>query len=176
MAWSLAQAAEADGAETLDLPAPVGRLRGIPVTFLDRERAAGRLGVRKMRSYLALRPGWLTVWLTALATALGPRTRLAHSAAGAASRLATLLRHPGETVRLIAYAHGTDGGTVAMIEGRDQSRITGVVAVENAIALLRGDVLGGMRGMADILALRELKHPLGRVDCRITGVREQERL
>ena len=174
MAWSLAQAAEADGAETLDLPAPVGRLRGIPVAFLAPERAAELLSVRKMRSYLALRPAWLTAWLPALATTLGPRTRLVHGAAGAASRLAVLLRHPGEKVRLIAHAHGTDGGTVAMTDGRDQSRITGVVAAETAIALLRGDVPAGMRGMADILSLRELKHPLGRVGCRITEVEQEE--
>ena len=172
---SLAQAAGADGVETLDLPAPMGRLRGIPVAYLDPERAAERLGVRKMRSYLALRPAWLTAWLPALVTTLVPRTRLVHGAAGAASRLVTLLWHPGEMVRLIAYAHGTDGGTVAMIEGHDQSRITGVVAAETAIALLRGDVPVGVRGMADILSLRELENSLDRIGCRITGVGEEKR-
>ena len=76
----------------------------------------------------------------------------------------------------VGHVHGTDGGAVAMTDGRDQSRITGVVAAETAIALLRGDVPVGVRGMADILSLRELKIALGRVGCRITGVREQERL
>ena len=169
VAWSLAQAAKARSVRRLDLPAPAGAMNVVPVDFVDTDAVAARHRARSVRSFLAFCPGWITPILPTIARSLGPRSALVRSGTRLTGRLAARLGMGEESVWLCVHATGSDPTSrLALLTGRDQSRIIGLVTAETARSVLTRDPRPGVRAMGDVVALDDISSALLAIGCEIT--------
>ena len=170
IAWTLARAAEARRAEALDGFDGQGRTFVIPVPFVDGAETARALDLDHVASYLALRPRQVTRWLPRLARRFGTRSVVVTGAASLGTWAAEATGLPTDEVCLqVRLERGTETRT-ALLEGTDQSRITGAVAAETAMAVLREIPPGGVHSMDRVVDPADLREPLAAIGCRWSGL------
>lgn len=154
IAWTLARIAEAQ--RVINIQRPDGSVRAIPIDFIDGADMAARLGSPQVKSYFVLVPRWTAAWLLRLAPALRKHADLVLTVSAFFSSVLSVFRLPNDQLNLHIWATSSGTRSVVSLRGHNQSKVTGVLAAETAMAILRDGGHPGVFIMSDVLAFGSL--------------------
>lgn len=153
--WTLARVSEAQ--KTVKIPHLSDVSRVIPVDFIDKREIAEKLRSQRVESYFVPRPHWTAGWLVRLAPALQKHPNLVQRVSASLASILSFFSLSTDRFRLSVRATSLRGRSASSLRGQNQSKVTGILAAETALAILRGDAPLGVTNMRDILDFRSLR-------------------
>lgn len=160
VAWTLRQASQARSPVSIMLPAPVGRRCAVPIEFLDGPALAAKLGNGRVDVYLTLAVNLATRAMPALGRLLGRLHCASPSACSVVWRLLSWAHMGDDQLMVSAEVRGDGAAVRSWMVGRDQSRVTGTVAAEVALRLLKNDLAAGMHAFEEVFSLGDVEAAL----------------
>lgn len=173
--WMLENSRALGEAKRIQLPQPYGMRAAYAFDFADQHVVRHSLGIAQVRTRLCLEPAWMTRAL-GFVSASGALALIGRMGAlELLARLLTAVRFGSDAFVAQVAAQGDEGTARALVCGRKEAQITGLMASLVAENLGTTRALPGVRHIEEVFELKQFSRTLDEEGYAVTWARKPTR-